>query len=153
MNEDKATRYNRLKRYVGIAAVAEGRGSGRCESGFLVLGTPAYVAPERLRARAFDHRVDAYALGVTLYEVLCGSPPFGGSDPSEAMRRALAAEYVPVSRKVDLPLGGRIDRLIAEMLASDPVDRPPSMKAIRAYLVHLRQQLHLPTRRRSETAL
>jgi Nif-specific regulatory protein len=58
-----------------------------------LFGTPAYFAPEIIRNMPCDGRADLYSLGATLYEMLTGTSPFGGSDEEEVLRKHL--EYVP----------------------------------------------------------
>src|SRR5204862_4069758 len=50
-------------------------------------GTPAYMAPEQLQRRPFDHRVDIFAFGVTAYELLTGQKPFIGDSAEEILRK------------------------------------------------------------------
>jgi serine/threonine-protein kinase len=54
------------------------------------LGSPSYVAPERLLERPADGRADLYAVGVVLYELTAGRPPFIGSGPLEIARHHIA---------------------------------------------------------------
>ena len=66
----------------GIAILREADSSspdGRVTTGGLVLGTPHYMAPELAAGRAFDHRVDLFALGIVAYEMLTGCMPFAGN--------------------------------------------------------------------------
>jgi serine/threonine protein kinase len=88
----------------------------------VVLGTPAYMAPEQCRGLACDHRVDLYALGCILYELLGGEPPFGRAGTvTDLMAAHLTA---PVPR---LPLAfadHEIGRLISRLLAKSPDLRP-----------------------------
>ncbi|PID39606.1 MAG: hypothetical protein CSB49_01105 [Proteobacteria bacterium] len=51
----------------------------------LVMGTPAYVSPEQARAELLDERSDVYSLGVVLFELLCGLPPFSGNTPADVV--------------------------------------------------------------------
>lgn len=47
---------------------------------FTMVGTPHYIAPEILKAKGYNHAVDLWSLGIILYELVCGSVPFGAYD-------------------------------------------------------------------------
>jgi serine/threonine protein kinase len=91
----------------------------------VVLGTPAYMAPEQCRGIPdCDHRVDLYALGCILYELLGGAPPFGRSG---TMTDLMAAHLnAPVPRLPLAAVDHQIGRLISRLLAKSPDDRPRS---------------------------
>ncbi len=63
----------------------------------LVLGTAHYMSPEQARGQKVDARSDIWSLGVVLYEMLAGSPPFRGETPSDCIAAILTAEPAPVS--------------------------------------------------------
>ncbi|HUJ59921.1 MAG TPA: serine/threonine-protein kinase [Kofleriaceae bacterium] len=70
----------------GLACVVDEpglTGVGMC------LGSPSYIAPERLRAEPYDARADLWSVGVVLYEMLAGARPFVGPRPEDVMRMAL----------------------------------------------------------------
>lgn len=138
----------------GIAAL-QGNAAGEFAtnlSGTLVVGTPSYIAPERLRqGTTVDHRADVYSIGAMMYEMLSGAPPFLEATPVATMIRILQDEPEPVSRRTEgLPLADSVDALIAQLLAKDPDKRLPNMRAVRMRLVQLRQALSEPTRRTAE---
>lgn len=94
-----------------------------------VVGTAEYMAPEQATGRPADHRVDLYALGLVMYAMLTGSPPFRGTQLTEVIdkqRRAIpprVATLVP-----DVP--AELDELIARLLSKEPAQRPANALAL-----------------------
>jgi len=91
--------------------------------------TPAYAAPEQLRTGTFDHRVDLYGLGVTMFEMLSGGIlPFGGTY-DEAIGAKLAHDAPSILTVApNVPPG--LVALVARLLARDPNQRPRSAQAV-----------------------
>jgi serine/threonine protein kinase len=89
----------------------------------LVLGTPSYMAPEQCLGQPdCDHRVDLYALGCILYELISGAPPFGrGGSMTDLMAAHINAPVPPAPL---LALDPEIARLIRRLLAKSPSERP-----------------------------
>ncbi len=94
-----------------------------------VVGTAEYMAPEQATGRPADHRVDLYALGLVMYAMMTGSPPFRGTQLTEVIdkqRRAIpprVATLVP-----DVP--AELDELIARLLSKEPAQRPANALAL-----------------------
>lgn len=94
-----------------------------------VVGTAEYMAPEQATGAAVDARVDLYALGLVMFAMLTGRPPFRGGTMSEVLRRQRLEQPPRVSAIVpDVPEA--FDDLIARLLAKDPAARPPSALAV-----------------------
>jgi len=70
----------------------------------MMIGTPAYMAPEQINGDIPDARADVFAFGVILYEYLCGTHPFMGSSPLATIARVLESDARPIaSRCPDIP--------------------------------------------------
>ncbi|MBA3397952.1 MAG: protein kinase [Deltaproteobacteria bacterium] len=100
--DDHGTEVPRIVDF-GIAILREGGDSssatGRLTTNGLVLGTPHYMAPEQAVADPIDHRIDLFALGIVVYEMLCGKLPFDGSG-AEVARANLLLDPPRISERV-----------------------------------------------------
>jgi serine/threonine-protein kinase len=99
----------------------------------LILGTPAYLAPERLAGEPATTSSDLYSLGVVLYEALCGENPFRGDTPIAVGQRTRGSRPEPIASRVpgcEPALASAIDLL----MAADPADRPASAEELVASL-------------------
>jgi tetratricopeptide (TPR) repeat protein len=103
---------------LGDFGIAHELGADRLTTEGLVLGTVCYLSPEQVRGGEIGPASDVYALGVTLYELASGRPPFTGEDPAQVLRQHLTATPSPVDGPPAL------QRLIAELLAKLPDQRP-----------------------------
>lgn len=91
----------------------------------LVMGTPAYMAPEQARAAATDERADLFSLGSLLYRLVCGHPPFSGDTAMALIAALIESTPVPPSRfNIEIP--PVLDDLILQLLAKTPEGRPKS---------------------------
>jgi len=111
----------------GFAAV---EGSAKLTQAGTVVGSLTYMAPERLRGEAIDQRSDLYAMGVILYELLVGAPPFVGTDDYDLVDKHLEAPPPPLGDAFPAAL----DELIQVALAKQPADRYESAAAMAATL-------------------
>lgn len=87
------------------------------------LGSPAYMAPEQALRGAASPRSDFYALGCILHELLCGSPVFSADLPLALLQKHLEDPPRPLRElRADVPQP--IERLVLDLLAKDPEQRP-----------------------------
>lgn len=109
----------------------------------MVLGTPSYMAPERFTGAAVGPRADLYSLGCLLAELCTGRQPFTGGTVFELVyQHTQLAPPAPSSVRPGLPPG--VDRLVLDLLAKDPADRPADATAVRGELVALLADLDAP---------
>ncbi|WP_201300544.1 Stk1 family PASTA domain-containing Ser/Thr kinase [Streptomyces sp. HF10] len=105
-----------------------------------VLGTVAYLAPEQIDQGTADPRVDVYACGVVLYEMLTGAKPHSGDSPAQVLYRHINEDVPPPSALVP-DLAPRLDELVASATARDPEVRPYDAVALLAGAREAREAL------------
>jgi eukaryotic-like serine/threonine-protein kinase len=112
----------------GIAKLLEKEGTpGATRTGSL-LGTPGYMAPEQIMGHRIDARVDIYALGVLLFELVTGEMPFAGKGRVEVEERALREPVPRISERAAVPVA--LDAIMAHCLAKNPADRYASAQEL-----------------------
>ena len=99
-----------------------------------VVGTARYLSPEQVQGKPPDARSDVYGLGVVLYEMLCGKPPFT-AETELATALLHVREPPPALECGGPPIPGPLEAVVMRALAKDPGDRYPSAAALRDALV------------------
>jgi serine/threonine protein kinase len=94
---------------------------GLTQSG-VFMGTPRYISPEMARGAGADVRSDLYSLGLLLYEMLAGSPPFNADNPWAVLRQQIE-EQVPPIRQIRPDVPEWLEAVIARATAKDPAQR------------------------------
>lgn len=96
----------------------------------MLLGTPAFMAPEQaLGARDVDHKADIYALGAVLYQALTGQLPFPDDDPARTLTRLLT-EDPRRPRDIERSIPAGVEALIQKAMAREPEARPKSAQEL-----------------------
>ena len=98
-----------------------------------VMGTPRYVAPERLLGRASSEACDQYSLGIVMFEMLSGVTPFNAPDLKSLCRQHIQ-DPPPSVLSPFAPLPPELDRMVARCLEKSPGHRFPNMGALAAEL-------------------
>ena len=110
---------------IGDFGLAKSRNRARVTQSGNIVGTVTYMPPEQITGGEVTARSDLYALGVVLYEMVCGRPPFMGYDTPSVVRQHLETE--PVSPTWHNPRCPRpLEALILRMMSKDPKRRPRS---------------------------
>ncbi|HUU46943.1 MAG TPA: protein kinase [Acidobacteriota bacterium] len=102
------------------------KGTSRLTRSGTMVGTISYMAPEQVEGKDVDRRADIFALGVILYELICGRRPFEGENEAVVLYELLSAPPQPMarySRDVPEPL----ERLVMRALAKNPAERHQSV--------------------------
>ncbi len=99
----------------------------------MTLGTPEYMSPEQATAGAIDARSDLYQVGLVMYEMLVGRPPFVGRNPVIVMKAQLNEAPVPVRRlRPDVP--PELERIVMTCLEKEPDARYHTAEALEGAL-------------------
>ena len=112
----------------------DGTDSPRLTQTGMVLGTPLYMSPEQARGdETLDHRIDVYALGVILFEMVTGDVPFRGSNYLNILSQVLSDEP-PSPASINPDVGPDLEAVILKALEKDRDDRYQSMDELGADL-------------------
>jgi DNA-binding response OmpR family regulator len=118
----------------GVACLTER--SGNITEAGMVVGTPAYMAPEQLLDEIAEERSDLYAVGVVLYECLTGRLPFEANSSIALIAKALNEEPIPPDQgNPDVPPD--LSALIIRLLSKSPDDRPSSASELGELLAQI----------------
>jgi serine/threonine protein kinase len=96
-----------------------------------VFGTPEYMSPEQARGEVVDHRADLYALGVILYELLAGHPPFRAPELLAVLLKHLQEQPPPLPADIPRPLAEYVMKLLDKQPERRPADARQVVKALR----------------------
>ncbi len=99
----------------------------------LVMGTATYFSPEQAQGLGVDGRSDVYALGVVLYEMVTGRPPFSGDTPVSIAYKHVSEAAVP-PREMEPRVPAALDAVIMRAMAKQPGDRYPTAEDLHADL-------------------
>ncbi len=102
--------------------------SGHTAHGSIV-GTAEFMAPEQAAGKPLDARADLYALGLVMFTILTGKPPFRGTQLTQIISRQLH-EKPPLVGSLVPGLPAELDQLISQLLEKDPAKRPASALAV-----------------------
>ena len=111
-----------------------------------VMGTPHYMAPEAALGKKIDHRVDIYALGATLYQLLTGKTPYSGTSATDVLK-AQVMDPLPAIEDLNPNVPQDICGLVERMLAKKADDRYQSAAEVSDEIQRLQQGHGLSTAR------
>jgi serine/threonine protein kinase len=104
----------------------------------LIVGSPAYMAPEQANRQPIDARADLFSLGCVLYLMATATLPFEGDDPLSTLLAITNAEpEPPEKRNPEVP--AEVSRLILALLAKKPADRPGNAREVIERIERLRE--------------
>ena len=107
-----------------------------------VMGTANYMSPEQARGTDVDARTDLWSLGVVLYEMITGKPPFAGETATDSISLILQKDPVPLTRYVkEIP--SELERIVSKALTKDREERYQTAKDLLIDLRNLKRKLEV----------
>ena len=110
----------------GIARATDTGASTRLTKAGMIMGTPAYMAPEQIEGGEVTERTDIYAYGIVIYEMLSGNVPFKASSPTAVLMKHLKDAPIPVKQLRD-EIPAAVAKVVMQAIEKDPQKRPKSM--------------------------
>ncbi len=124
----------------GIAKLIDEQGSEKLTRQGIVFGTPRYMSPEQAAGGKIDERTDLYAVGLILYELLAGHPPFETDDAAQLLRMQIMAPPPPLPDSVPAALA----KVVEKLLEKSKMDRFASAREVLDALEQAKQALVAP---------
>jgi serine/threonine-protein kinase len=124
----------------GLAFIEGGLELGRLTREGIVVGTPAYLAPEQAQALHVGTPADIYSFGCVLYELVTGFPPFRGSQVNVLTQHLYVTPVRPRERAPEAMISAEVEDLVCAMMAKRPEDRPSAVE-VRSELDLVRRTL------------
>jgi serine/threonine-protein kinase len=109
-----------------VKAAAGGAELSQMTAAGFAAGTPAYMAPEMVLSDRVDGRADLYALGCVAYYLLSGKVVFEAANPVQAIAHHLKDAPVPIAERSGIAVPADLERLVLDLLAKSPEERPQS---------------------------
>ena len=117
----------------GVAAAAKSGDTQLTKTGY-VIGSPKYMAPEQILGKKVDERADIYSLGVIMYEMLAGAPPYSRGDHMSVMYQHVQGKAQPL-HELNAAIPRELSDIIGKTMQVDKAKRFNSMEELRAALV------------------
>jgi tRNA A-37 threonylcarbamoyl transferase component Bud32 len=120
----------------GLAKMFQGSGASPVQTAAgVLLGTPQYMSPEACESkRDIDHRTDIYALGILLFQMMCGRLPFEGESMGEVLVKQVT-QLPPVPRAINPNIPPAVEQVLLRCLAKHPDARFQTMQQLRDALL------------------
>jgi HEAT repeat protein/tRNA A-37 threonylcarbamoyl transferase component Bud32 len=116
----------------GVAAAQREGDTQLTKTGY-VIGSPKYMAPEQILGRKVDERADIYALGVMMYEMLTGVPPYSRGDHMAVMYQHVQGK-ARAPQEINTQLSANLAEIVVKCMSVDKAKRPQSMDELRGAL-------------------
>ncbi len=116
----------------GVAAAHSSGDTQLTKTGY-VIGSPKYMAPEQILGKKVDVRADIYSLGVMMYEMLTGQPPYSRGDHMSVMYQHVQGK-APQAHELNNTVPLQLSHYLAKIMAVDKTVRPQSMTEVKSEL-------------------
>jgi serine/threonine-protein kinase len=113
----------------GIARLRDSGTTSRLTRPDMIIGTPAYMAPEQAEGAEVSEKTDIYSFGIVLYEMLTGSVPFKASSPSAVLIKQIQEKPLPL-RKIRRTVPAAIEGIVMRALEKKPPKRQQNIREV-----------------------